>query len=168
MTRALWWVRPWLLAALWAACSDDAAKAYRHAKASHLALVEKGERPQAKAFDEVLAELGSVPPGHHDYAEAQKLKAAIEHARDYVRRPLATVHSQETDLPEDVRAQTRACAALAELLGRDGGATPAVVKALDDCRKRIERLDLAYHDAHEPPENDLTQRLRAVLDAGVP
>lgn len=157
----------WLLVFV-AGCSDEAAKHYRHAKAAHVSLVDKGERPSSKAFDEVLTELATVPPGHRDYADAQQLKAAIERAREYVRRPLASVHSNEADLPEDVRAQTRACAALAELLARDGGATPNVVKALDDCRKRIEKLDKAYHDAHEPPENDLTQRVRAVFDAGVP
>ena len=123
----------WLVLVL-VGCTDEAAKHYRHAKATHVSLVEKGERPQSKAFDEVLSELATVPPGHRDYAEAQKLEAAIEHARDYVRRPLASVHSNEADLPEDIRAQTRACAALAELLARDGGATPNVVKALDETR----------------------------------
>jgi hypothetical protein len=152
---------------LFASCKDEGERAFLHAKAAHLALVEKGARPSAPAFDEIIAELDSVPAGSQRYADAQRLKAAIENARIHVRRPLATVHSNESDLPADVRAQTRACAALAELLGRDGGATPAVVKALDDCRRRIERVDRAYHEAHEPPVDDLSQRLEAVLDAGV-
>lgn len=152
---------------LLASCKDEGERAYQHAKAAHLALVEQGARPSAAAFDEVIAELDSVPTGSKRYADAQRLKGAIENARHHVRRPLATVHSNESDLPEGVRAQTRACAALAELLGRDGGATPAVVKALDDCRRRIDRVDRAYHEAHEPPVDDLTQRLEAVLDAGV-
>lgn len=160
--------RWWLGCLLLLACTDPGERAYAHAKAAHLALVDKGERPSAKAFDEVLAELGSVPPTSKRYAEAQHLKAVIENARQHVRRPLAALHSNESDLPEDIRAQTRACAALAELLGRDGGATPAVVKALDDCKRRIDRLDKAYHDAHEPPDDDVSQRLEALRDAGVP
>jgi hypothetical protein len=68
--------------------------------------------------------------------------------------------------PESVRAQTRACAALAEGAARDGGASAQLLKALDDCRRRIEKLDAAYHDSMEPPVDDLSQRLEARLDAG--
>lgn len=152
---------------LLASCRDEGAKAYDEAKARHAALVSKAERPDSKAFDEVLETLAKVPPGSAKSAEAKQLAQAIQNARVHVRRPLAKVHADETDLPEDIKAQTRACAALAELLARDGGASPNVVKALDDCRKRIERLDKAYHDAHEPPVDDVSQRLDVLLDAGL-
>lgn len=150
-----------------AACRKDAPDPYAEAKARHLALVTKGERPDSKAFDDVLALLDTVPASSPNAAEAKQLKAAIENVRIHPRRPLAKVHGDDRDLPEDIKAQTRACASLAELLARDGGATLSVVKALDDCRKRIEKLDKQYHDAHEPPVDDVSQRLDALLDAGV-
>lgn len=160
--------RAWLLSmVLVAACRDEGAKLYDEAKAKHVALVSKAERPDSKAFDEVLETLAKVPSGSAKSAEAKQLAQVIQNARVHVRRPLAKLHADESDLPEDIKAQTRACAALAELLARDGGATPNVVKALDDCRKRIERLDKAYHDAHEPPVDDVSQRLDALLDAGL-
>lgn len=160
----------WLLLVstlLFAGCRDEGTRAYDEAKALHVALVSKGERPDSKAFDEVLSRLATVPRDSKRSAEARQLEAAIENARVHVRRPLAKVHTDDTDLPADIKAQTRACAALAELLARDGGATPNVVKALDDCRRRIEKLDKAYHDAHEPTDDDVSQRLEALLDAGV-
>ncbi|MDP1920912.1 MAG: hypothetical protein Q8L14_32025 [Myxococcales bacterium] len=150
-----------------AACRKDAPDPYAEAKARHLALVTKGERPDSKAFDEVLVLLDAVPASSPKFVDAKQLKAAIENVRVHPRRPLAKVHADDGDLPEDIKAQTRACAGLAVLLARDGGATPAVVKALDDCRRRIEKLDRQYHDAHEPPVDDLSQRLDALLDAGV-
>ncbi|MBE2253899.1 MAG: hypothetical protein IAE78_30500 [Myxococcus sp.] len=149
-----------------AACPKGPGDPFTEAKARHLALVSKGARPDSKAFDEVLALLAAVPPSSPHAAEAARLKAAIENARVRPRRPLASVHADDGDLPEDIRAQTRACASLAELFARDGGATPSVMKALDDCRRRIEKLDKAYHDAHEPPADDVSQRLEVLLDAG--
>lgn len=158
----------WLLSVVvLASCRDEGAKLYDDAKAKHVALVSKAERPDSKAFDEVLDTLAKVPPGSAKADEARALAQVIQNARVHVRRPLAKLHADESDLPEDIKAQTRACAALAELLARDGGASPNVVKALDDCRKRIERLDKAYHDAHEPPVDDVSQRLDALLDAGL-
>jgi len=150
-----------------AACRKDAPDPYAEAKARHLALVMKGERPESKAFDEVLVLLDSVPASSPKAAEAKQLKAAIENVRVHPRRPLAKVHGDDSDLPDDIKAQTRACASLAQLLARDGGATSSVVKALDDCRRRIEKLDKQYHDSHEPPVDDVSQRLDALLDAGV-
>ncbi len=148
-------------------CRDEGTKLYDDARARHLALVSKAERPDSKAFDEVLETLAKVPDNSPKSAEAKQLALVIRNARVHVRRPLAKLHADESDLPEDIKAQTRACATLAELLARDGGATPNVVKALDDCRKRIERLDKAYHDSHEPPVDDVSQRLDALLDAGL-
>lgn len=155
------------LALLLAACRDEGVRLYDDAKARHLALLERGERPDSKAFDEVLGLLAKVPKDSARSAEARALETAIANARVRVRQPLARLHADDRDLPEDIRAQTRACATLAELLARDGGATPNVVKALDDCRRRIEKLDKAYHDAHEPKADDVSQRLEALLDAGV-
>lgn len=152
---------------LGASCRDEGDRPFRDAKAKHAALVASGTRPEAKEFDAVLALLDSVPASSAKATEARQLKAAIENARVRVRRPLAKVHADDGDLPDDIRAQTRACARLAELLARDGGVTPAVVKALDDCRRRIEKLDKQYHDAHEPQGDDVSQRLEALLDAGV-
>lgn len=155
------------LVLLLAACRDEGARVYDDAKARHLALLERGARPDSQGFDEVLALLAKVPKDSARSTEARALEAAITNARVRVRQPLARLHADDRDLPDDIKAQTRACAALAELLGRDGGATPNVVKALDDCRRRIERLDKAYHEAHEPHVDDLSQRLDALLDAGV-
>lgn len=133
----------------------------------HRALVMQGARPADKAFDEVLALLRSVPPDSRDAAEAKKLELAIEHARVTVRTPLAKVHASESDLPPDIAAQTRACAALAEQLARDAGAHPAMLRALDECRLRVERLEKAFHDAHEPADDDVSQRLELRMDAGL-
>ncbi|MCU0699513.1 MAG: hypothetical protein MUC96_23650 [Myxococcaceae bacterium] len=156
-----------VVAVLVTGCPDEGARTYERAKARHAALVDKGERPDSKAFDEVLASLEQVPASSARAAEAKKLKAAIEAGRVRVRTPLAKVHANDADLPDDVRAQSRACAALAELLARDGGATPSVIKALDDCRRRVERLDKVHHDAMEPPGDDISQRLEVVLDGGL-
>ncbi|MBL8920432.1 MAG: hypothetical protein JNJ54_16330 [Myxococcaceae bacterium] len=152
---------------LLAACRDEGRRLYEDARARHVALVERGERPDSKAFDDVLALLAKVPKDSARSTEARALEVAITNARVRVRQPLARLHADDRDLPADLKAQTRACASLAELLARDGGATPAVVKALDDCRRRIEALDKAYHDAHEPLVDDVSQRLDALLDAGV-
>jgi hypothetical protein len=147
-------------------CRDEGAAVFERAKARHAALVEKGERPDSKAFDELLTTLDQVPATSARAGDAKKLKAAIEAGRVRVRTPLAKVHANDADLPEDVRAQTRACAALAELLARDGGANASVVKALDDCRRRVERLDKRHHDSMEPPGDDISQRLGVILDGG--
>lgn len=152
---------------LFAGCRDEGRRLYDDAKARHLSLVERGERPDSKAFDDVLALLARVPKDSARSTEARALEAAITNARVRVRQPLARLHADDRDLPADLKAQTRACASLAELLARDGGATLAAVRALDDCRRRIEALDKAYHDAHEPPVDDVSQRLDALLDAGV-
>jgi hypothetical protein len=158
-----WWLFPLIF---FVSCRDEGARKYEQARARHIELVAKAERPESKAFDEVLGLLDEVPTSSAKAGEAKQLRLAIENARVKVRRPLAKLHADEGDLPEDIKAQTRACAGLAELLARDGGATANVVKALDDCRRRIERLDKAYHDAHEPPVDDVSQRLDALLDAG--
>jgi hypothetical protein len=158
----------WLfVACVLGACRRDPPDSYAEARARHLALVTKGERPESKAFDEVIELLDSVPASSPKFAEAKQLKAVIQNVRVRPRRPLAKVHADDGDLPEDIKAQTRACAGLAEVLARDGGATPAVVKALDECRKRIEKLDAAHHESHEPPADDESQRLDVLLDAGV-
>lgn len=158
----------WVLLAVvvFGGCRKEQPSRYDAALAQHRALVLAQERPDSKKFDDVLAALKAIPADDASAADAKKLADIIERARVRVRRPLATVHAHETDLPESVAAQTRACAALAEQLARDGGATPSVVRALDDCRKRIEKLDLAYHDAHEPNVDDVSQRFEAMLDAG--
>ncbi len=156
----------WCLCCLVLACRDDGVRRYEDAKARHIALVQGGARPESKGFDEVIALLEQVPATSPRAGEAQRLKQAIVAARQRVRRPLAAVHSSDRDLPESVRAQTRACAALAEGAARDGGASAQLLKALDDCRRRIEKLDVAYHDSMEPPVDDLSQRLEARMDAG--
>ncbi|MCA2979860.1 MAG: hypothetical protein INH41_25640 [Myxococcaceae bacterium] len=148
------------------ACSDEGARVFEQAKARHLALVEKGARPDAKGFDEVLALLAQVPETSARAAEAKRLRAAIEAGRVRVRAPLAKVHTNDAAMPEELRAQTRACAALAEGLARDGGLTPAALAALDACRQRLDRLDGQHHAAMEPPGDDLSQRLGALLDGG--
>jgi septal ring factor EnvC (AmiA/AmiB activator) len=162
-------MRSWLVALillLASSCRDEGAAVFERAKARHAALVEKGERPDSKAFDELLTTLDQVPATSARSGDAKKLKAAIEAGRVRVRTPLAKVHANDADLPDEVRAQTRACAALAELLARDGGATPSVLKALDDCRRRVDRLDKLHHDAMEPPGDDISQRLGVILDGG--
>lgn len=161
-----WWLGL-LLAAGCRKAPDASATALAQAKQRHLELVTKGERPDSKAFDEVLTLLEQVPAEDARRAEAEKLSQAIRNARVRVRRPLATVHASERDLPDDIRLQTRACAALAEALARDGGTGPSMLRALDECRRRVERLEKAYHDAHEPPADDVSQRLNVLLDAGV-
>lgn len=165
-------MRAWLVVLLFidAGCRrspDASAAALSQAKQRHLELIQRGERPESKAFDEVLALLDGIPAGDARRLEAQKLSDAIRNARVRVRRPLATIHANESDLPDDIRLQTKACAALAETLARDGGSGPSMLRALDDCHRRVERLEKAYHDSHEPPADDVSQRLNVLLDAGV-
>jgi hypothetical protein len=150
-----------------AACADDSTRRFEAAKARYIELIDRGERPTSTAFDGVVEQLASVPLHSARGEQARQLMKAIELARTSVRRPLAKIHADDSDMPQDLRAQTRACAALAAMAGLDGGATPHVVRALDDCTRRIERLDMTHHRAHEPDVDDLSQRFGSLLDAGM-
>ena len=130
--------------ALLTACIDGGTRTYDDARVEYVRLTEAGTHPANPVFDPVIEKLRSVQPDSKRYAEAQKLAAAIEGARVKVRPPLAHVPRQNTALSSEVVAQLQACARLAELVGRDGGVDERMLKALDDCRAKAERLD-----AHE-------------------
>jgi len=130
------------------ACRDGGELHYEQARRLQVELVSSGERPSSPKFDAVLAELKLVSPDSKRFAEAERLRLAIESLRAPVRRALAVAHADDAALPLEVAAQARACVRLAQLLGVDGGATAAAIKALDDCRKRVDALDeaAAHHD----------------------
>ncbi len=132
------------------ACRDGGEIHYEQARRLQADLIAKGERPSSPAYDAVLAELEKVPTSSKRSDDALRLKSAIETVRGPVRRALAVFHKDESSLPPEVAAQSRACARLAELSGRDGGATEAAIKALDDCRKRVDALDEAAAHREEP------------------
>lgn len=125
------------------ACRDGGELHYEQARRLHVQLVSKAEHPTSPAFDAVLVELKQVPADSKRFADAQRLRLAIEAVRAPVRRPLAVAHRDDATLPPEVAAQAKACAALAQMVGRDGGATASAMRALDDCRARVDALDEA-------------------------
>ncbi len=131
-----------------AACRDGGVLHYDEAQRLQLALIDKNEHPASPKFDAVLTELAKVPRDSKRFADAQRMRLAIEAVRTPVRRPLAVAHRDDSNLPPEVAAQARACVRLAQLVGRDGGATDSALRALDDCRKRVDALDeaAAHHD----------------------
>jgi hypothetical protein len=137
------------------ACERDAGEeAFVRARAKHLALLEGGREAEDKGFDEVLAGFAQVPKGSRRYDEAQRLVQAITMARHHVRAPLAVVRRAEEGLPPALQAQSEACVRMAEASGRDGGATPEAVKALDACRKQLETMVRAMIHAQAPDHHD--------------
>ncbi len=132
------------------ACRDGGELHYEQARRLQAEIISKGERPSSPAYDAVLAELAKVPAGSKRFDDAVRMKAAIDTVRAPVRRPLAVAHRDDSTLPPEVAAQARACARLAEMIGFDGGATTAAIKALDDCRKRVDALDEAAAHRDEP------------------
>ncbi len=132
------------------ACRDGGELHYEQARRLHAQLVSKAEHPSSPAFDAVLAELAQVPSDSKRFAEAQRLRSAIEAVRAPVRRPLAVAHHDEASLPPMVAAQVRECAALAQMVGRDGGVNAAALAALDDCHSRIDQIDEAAAHLEQP------------------
>jgi hypothetical protein len=135
---------------LLAACRDEAAEAFARAQLRYEALVASGAGPDDARFDAVLAELRRVPPSSKRYEKAQALARGIEGGRVRVRTPLAL--GTKGHRPPQLEAQLAACARLAELAGGDGGVSPRALEALEDCRKKAERLELSFahgDDAHD-------------------
>ncbi|MEW5740361.1 MAG: hypothetical protein AB1938_15640 [Myxococcota bacterium] len=135
-----------------AGCRDEGAERYARARARYDALLEAHTRPQAAAFDEVLADLDAVPKSSARSADAQRLAAALRLARaPVVRTPLALA-PKEGERPPALVAQLAACAHLAELAGADGGVDRRALEALEDCRKRAERLELSLSHGDDAPD----------------
>lgn len=132
------------------ACRDLEAEAFARAQLQHEALIVASTRPDDPKYDAVLAELAKVTPKSKHYAEAQKLKSLIEGGRVKVRTPLALGPNGRR--PPLLEAQLAACARLAELAGADGGINPRAMEALEECRKKSEKLELQY--AHPGEEVD--------------
>lgn len=127
---------------LCAACRDAGAERWARGKAAYDQLINQGAQPRAGGFDQVLDDLRAVPPGHARAAEADRLIRAIEGARAApVRTPLALNPAGGTR-PEELEAQLRACARLAELAGRDGGVEKRLIEALESCRRKAEEIDV--------------------------
>ncbi|MFO0594735.1 MAG: hypothetical protein U0228_05510 [Myxococcaceae bacterium] len=131
-------------------CRDLEAEAFARAQMKHEALILASTRPEDPKYDEVLADLGKVTSSSKHYADAQKLKKAIEQARVRVRTPLA--YGTNGTRPAELEAQLKACARLAEIAGADGGIDRRALEALEDCRAKAERLELKY--AHGDEEAD--------------
>lgn len=149
-----WW---WLLVLVFAACGDskkrDEAQARLvKAEARFQTLVLQGVRPQAPAYDALLAELAAVPTDVPASKKARELERRITDAR--VRPPPLPLAQAKTgvDGPQ-VSAQAEACVALAKVLGTtDGGPErERVAKALDECRAKVSKLEREAHErqAHE-------------------
>ncbi len=124
-------------------CRDGGELHFDEAKRQHAQLVSRGTHPASPAFDPVLEELARVPVSSRRFADAQRLREAIEAVRQPVRRPLAVAHKDDSTLPLEVAAEARACQRLAERIGRDGGMTPSALEALDACQRRVDALDEA-------------------------
>jgi hypothetical protein len=134
-----------LAASLALACADPGVEQLKAAKAHYQALLEKSTPLQAPEFEALSAELAAVPEGSKARAEARALLASLEGARKTpVRAPLAVLGAAA--LEPEVSAQLAACAALARQLGatEDDAGRDRLMRALDACRARAERLD-AHH-----------------------
>lgn len=132
-----------------AGCRDEGAERYGRAKARYEALLAQHARPQAQGFDEVLMELDAVPTTSPRAKDAQRLAAAIRIGRGpVVRTPLALA-PKAGERPPALEAQLAACARLAQLAGADGGVDRRTTEALENCRKKAERLELSLsHGEH--------------------
>lgn len=133
-------------------CRDEAAERFSHGRASYDALLAKGERAEAKAFDQVLADFDAVPDSSRHAAEARKLAQVIRLARSHPRTPLAVV-TKEGARPPELEAQIAACARLAQLIGLDGGVDRHGLEALEACRRRAELLDIRLAHGGEPEDD---------------
>jgi hypothetical protein len=130
-------------------CRDEAAEAFARAQLRYEALIVEGVRPADPRFDAVLAELRKVPPSSKRHAQAQVLLRGIEGARQRgVRTPLAL--ASDGHRPPELEAQLAACGRLAALAGVDGGVDQRALKALEDCRRTAEKLELrlSHGDTH--------------------
>lgn len=147
---------PWLSAValssslLLGACRDESAERFAHARASYDTLLERGQRPDAPAFDEVLRELESIPAGSAHGPEARRLAGAIRQGRaPRAPSPLA-LGPKAANRPAELEAVLARCAQLAAEAGRDGGVDQRALSALEDCRRRAEVLDIRFAHGDEP------------------
>ena len=129
------------LVLLLAGCRDRGAEAWARAQLEYRHLLDQSALPTDPRFDAVLTQLAQVPAESRHSAEARRLEASIEAGRrPTVRTPLA-LGAKDGRNPE-LAAQLAACARLAELSGADGGMNRRALEALEDCRKKAEKLEL--------------------------
>ncbi|MFZ5444792.1 MAG: hypothetical protein ACOZQL_32685 [Myxococcota bacterium] len=128
---------------------DEGAEAWARAQAAHRSLLAQSVAAEDPRFDAVLADLERVPPGSKHRAAAEQLARAIRGARVSVRTPLAIAPKESR--PPELQAQLAACARLAQLAGADGGVDRRALEALEDCRRKAEKLELklSHHDEHD-------------------
>ncbi|GMU59130.1 MAG: hypothetical protein AMXMBFR34_08930 [Myxococcaceae bacterium] len=135
-----------------AGCRDEGAERYEKARRQYEALLSQHALPGAPGFDLVLSELDLVPRSSAKAQDAERLAHAIRLARSpTVRTPLALA-PKDGSRPPALEAQLAACARLAELAGADGGVGSRALEALEDCRRKAERLELSLShgdDAHD-------------------
>lgn len=129
------------------ACRDESAEAFTRAQLQHELLLSQSTRPDDPKYDAVLAELAKVKPDSKRYADAQALVKRIEGGRVRVRTPLAL--GPKGTRPPMLEAQLAACARLAQLAGEDGGINRPALLALEDCRRKAEKLELQFAHADE-------------------
>jgi hypothetical protein len=127
------------------ACHRVPEDPYPKARAQYEQLVLSGARPTDPRFDPVVKELEQVPATSPNRPEAEKLLAAIHAGRGTLPpKPLAVPGGEPNESP-DITAQRQACEALAKRLGTaDGGMRERLVKAIDDCQKKIHQLEEAH------------------------
>lgn len=135
-------------------CRDEGAEVWARAQAQHQALLAQGVAADDARYDAVLAELERVPRASKHHAQAEQLARGIRAARVTVRTPLAL--APKASRPPELQAQLAACARLAQLVGGDGGVDQRALVALEDCRRKAEKLELklSHHDEHEHDEPD--------------
>lgn len=132
---------------LCSACRDASAEAWARASLAHQNLLLASTRPEDAKYDAVLADLAKVESSSRYFADAQKLKTAIEGARVRVRTPLAIAPNGRR--PPELEAQLAACARLAQMIGEDGGVNRPGLEALEACRKSAEKMELQYAHGDE-------------------
>lgn len=102
------------------------------------------------AFDALLTELNGIKDGKAA-PKAQRLSGAIQtlrQPRQLPPRPLAVANAEGNDAVEQ---KARECAELAKKVGlaTDAGRSDAIAR-LTECRKEVERLDVARVHAQDP------------------
>jgi hypothetical protein len=135
------------------------------AEAQYADLVQRGVHPKDPAYDAVIAAFEAIPRDSKARPEADQRLAALRAVRGALPpRPLATPGATGPGASK-VDAQRAQCEMLAKELGTVKEAQrKAVMRALEQCREALARLEA---DAHPPGEHgDEQDALGQAQDGG--
>lgn len=129
---------------LLAACKDQGVEKHEKALALYSDCMSRKVKPTDPCFDEVLKRLEEIPKGSMARPKADAMRDALLNFRQPpLRTPLAIQGGP--NLAPDVTDQLRQCQRLAEQLGRTPEADrPTLMRELDACRAKAERLDIEH------------------------